>query len=131
MKKSGVLNQPLSAVIASMGHTDSLVICDCGLPIPDEPERIDLALTRGLPGFIETLRVILQELQVEYAAIAQETVDKSSELYSAIKDILGAIPISLISHDELKQQSGSAKAIVRTGEATPYANIILYSGVIF
>ncbi|PIW12307.1 MAG: D-ribose pyranase, partial [Candidatus Infernicultor aquiphilus] len=39
--------------------------------------------------------------------------------------------VKFISHEELKELSKQARAIIRTGECSPYANIILISGVIF
>ena len=72
MKKIGTLNSRLSKVIAEMGHTDTLAVADAGLPIPDETERIDLALTRGVPGFLQTLQTVLEELEVEEVVLAEE-----------------------------------------------------------
>lgn len=131
MKKTGVLNQPISALLSSMGHTDSVVVSDAGLPIPQGPERIDLALRCGVPSFLETLETVLSELTVERAEVAEDTRAKSPEIHAALLEALGNIPIAYISHEELKSRSGSAKGIVRTGECTPFSNIILYSGVIF
>ncbi|HEX2982260.1 MAG TPA: D-ribose pyranase, partial [Ignavibacteriales bacterium] len=74
MKKNGVLNAPLSKVIASMGHTDKLVICDCGLPLPKKAEIVDLALTKNLPRFMDTLKIVLEELFVEEAIVADELI---------------------------------------------------------
>ena len=131
MKKSGVLNQEISTVIAGMGHYDMLVIGDAGLPIPAGVKRIDLALTAGVPEFICTLKVILKELQVENAIIASEMETVSPKLYRDIVEVMGDIPISKIAHEDFKVSTNKAVAIVRTGEFTPYANIILKSGVIF
>lgn len=131
MKKIGTLNQPLSSVIASMGHMDSLVIADAGLPIPSQTQRIDLALTAGVPGFIETVRVVLSELAVERAIIAEEMLSTSPHVHVALIDLLGDTPLETIPHEEFKAKTSSAKAIVRTGEFTPFANIILISGVVF
>jgi D-ribose pyranase len=131
MKKTGLLNQPLSAVIAGMGHTDSLVIADAGLPIPAFVERIDLAVADGIPGFMEVLRATLGELQVEHAVLADEIKDRSPALYAQILEALGAIPVSYVPHEDFKALTGEAAAVVRTGEFTPYANIILFSGVVF
>jgi D-ribose pyranase len=78
-KKTGLLNQPLSAVIVGLGHMDTLVIADAGLPIPPETQRIDLAVTKGLPPFLDTLRVVLGEMQVERAIVAQEMLDLFSK----------------------------------------------------
>ncbi|UCD99739.1 MAG: D-ribose pyranase [Chloroflexota bacterium] len=131
MKKIGILNQEISAVIAGMGHMDTVVIADAGLPIPDETQRIDLALTGGVPGFLETLLVVLEELQVEKAIIAEEMVNTSPEMYKPAQEILKEVPIVKVSHEEFKLQTRSARAVIRTGEFTPYANIILVAGVVF
>ncbi len=131
MKKIGILNQPISSVMAGLGHTDTIVIADAGLPIPDGPQRIDLALTKRVPAFLQTLDVILTEMQVEKAIVASEILTVSADLHAAIKKRLGDIPIETVPHTRFKQETGAAKAIIRTGEFTPYANIILVSGVVF
>jgi len=131
MKKIGILNQPISAVIADLGHLDTLVIADAGLPIPTETERIDLALTQGIPTFLDTLRVVLTEMQVERVVVAEEMLTVSPQVHAAIKELLGSIPIETIPHTTFKAQTRSARAIIRTGEFTPYANIILVAGVVF
>ncbi len=131
MKKIGVINQPISAVIAGLGHTDTVVIADAGLPIPGGPQRIDLALTGGIPAFLDTLRVVLSEMQVERAIVASETLEVSPAVYQAVKTLLGNIPIETVPHQEFKEQTRSAQAVIRTGEFTPYANIILAAGVVF
>lgn len=131
MKKSGILNSNISSVIATMGHTDALTICDAGLPIPDGTKRIDLALSRNSPGFLETLNVILMELEVEKVIIASEMATKSPKLYQEILKTFTSDKIISVTHEEFKHLTKESKAIVRTGEFTPYANIILVSGVIF
>jgi len=114
-----------------MGHTDSLVIADAGLPIPFRPRRIDLALVAGIPSFLDTLRAVLQELQVERAIVAQEMAEASPDLLTAVRDILGETPIDMVSHRDFKNRTMGAQVVVRTGEFTPFANIILVSGVVF
>ena len=131
MKKIGMLNSNISSIISQMGHTETLAIGDCGLPIPKETERIDIALIKDVPTFIQTLKVVLQELQIEEVEIAKETVDVSPKLYEEIKNEIGDVKITFISHEELKGKLKECKAVIRTGEQTPYANIILKSGVIF
>lgn len=131
MKKTALLNSDISEVISKMGHTDEIAIGDCGLPIPDETRRIDVALIKDIPGFIQTLKVVLLELQVEEAIIAAETKDINPKVYSEIQECLGNVKITFISHEELKQELKECKAVIRTGEQTPYANIILKSGVVF
>ncbi|MBB6622826.1 D-ribose pyranase [Clostridium gasigenes] len=131
MRKTPLLNSNLSLVISKMGHTDMIAIGDCGLPIPKESERIDLALVNGVPTFIDTLKVTLMELQVEEVLIAKETMEVSPNLFEEIKKVIGDVKITFISHEDLKKDLKKCMAVVRTGEQTPYANIILKSGVVF
>ena len=131
MKKTGIINQPISTVISGLGHTDSLVIADAGLPIPDGVTRIDLALKEGVPSFLVTLEVILSEMQVEKAIIALEIKEKNPTIEKRIIELLGHVPVEYISHENFKLETNTAKAIIRTGEFSPYANIILLSGVVF
>lgn len=133
MKKIGTLNSHLSRVIASMGHTDKLVICDSGLPIPRHGDVVDLALTKNIPRFLETVKVILEELQVEGAIIAREMESVNEETYRELMKLLKGVKIKKVPHEEFKQITNSNASIsfVRTGEATPYANVILISGVTF
>lgn len=133
MKKQGILNSRLSYLIAMMGHTDKLVICDCGLPIPGGVEIVDLALTKNIPKFIDTLKAILSELHIEGAIIAEEMETNNKLLFQEIMKILPDVTIKKVNHELFKQMTreGDKTSFVRTGEATPYANIILISGVNF
>lgn len=131
MKKTPLLNTALSELIASLGHGDMVVIADAGLPIPAETYRIDLALTRGVPGFIETVRTVLSEMQVERAIIANETTRVSPQVLQDLQALLPGVPFEQVSHDELKDLCHRARAVVRTGEFTPYANVVLVAGVVF
>ncbi len=131
MKKTGIINAPISAVIAALGHMDMLSIADAGLPIPQEVQRIDLALTQGIPGFLDTLRVVLSEMKVEKVIIAEEMKEISPDMLNEIQGLIGDIPVDFVPHPDFKELTKSSRAIIRTGEYTPYANIILVSGVVF
>lgn len=131
MKKIGILNSEISKVISELGHTDTIVVCDSGLPIPPHVKRIDLALKRGVPSFLETLQTVLIEMQVEKAFVATEMETVSPVLKEKLSGILENIEVQTVSHGEFKELTKNAKAIIRTGEFTPYANIILQAGVVF
>ena len=131
MKKTTLLNSNVSSVIAKMGHKDTLTIGDCGLPIPQGTERIDLALKKGVPSFLDTLDTVLTELCVERAILAEEIKTASPQMHTDIVSRLENIPIEYVSHEELKHQMQEARAVIRTGECTSFANIILVSGVTF
>ena len=116
-----------------MGHTDKLVICDSGLPLDHDKEIVDLALSTNIPRFIDTLRVILEELKVEKAIIADEMERVNPLIYKEITTLLPDIEIQKVPHEHFKELTNGTGNVtfVRTGEATPFANIILISGVTF
>ncbi|PKR77927.1 D-ribose pyranase [Halalkalibacillus sediminis] len=130
MKRHGILNSEISSLLSSLGHTDTIVIADCGLPIPDNVKRIDLALKQGTPGFIETLETVSDDMAIEKMTLANEIKMKNSNLQVNVEQ-LAEQEIEYISHEELKEKCKEAKAVIRTGEATPFANVILQAGVIF
>lgn len=131
MRKGELLNKPLTNVIAGLGHLDELVIADAGLPVPPQTERVDLALTAGIPGFLDSLQVVMSELEVESVVIAKEMLENSPQMYHDLLAILADLPVEHVSHKTFKEMTALARAVVRTGEFTPYANIILRAGVRF
>ncbi|KAF3299895.1 D-ribose pyranase [Aerococcus urinaeequi] len=131
MKKNGILNSEISKLLSDLGHTDQITIGDAGLPVPDGVMKIDLALKLGTPSFIEVLEEVLKDMAVEKVILAEEIkVDNESQL-DAIHQLVGTNEVEFVSHEAFKKQSGQSKAIIRTGEATPFSNIILQSNVIF
>lgn len=129
MKKHGILNRELAGRFAKLGHTDTIVIADCGLPIPDGVPCIDLSYKLGEPKFQTILEIVLDDLVVESAVLAEEIKTKNKPLSDVLIEKLPSI--SYVSHEEFKRMSSHAKLIIRTGETTPYANVILQCGVIF
>ncbi len=131
MKKRGLLNAQLNKVLATLGHTDLLVIGDCGLPIPDNVERIDLAVVMGLPSFSSVVMAVSREMVIQKYIIAEEMPAHNPETYEFLQGCFSDQPLELIRHEKFKEVMKKARAVVRTGEATPYANIILECGVPF
>ncbi|GHD43711.1 D-ribose pyranase [Streptomyces mirabilis] len=129
MKKAGILNRHLSGALAELGHGDGVLVCDAGMPIPAGPRVVDLAFRAGVPSFAEVLDGLLEELVVEGATAAHEVRGANPEA-TALLD--ARFPtLSTVSHEELKALSAGVKLIVRTGEARPYANVLLRCGVFF
>ena len=138
MKKTALINADLSYLTASLGHFDEITICDAGLPIPDTTQRIDLALTHGIPTFIDTVKVMLGEMQITGVLMATEFAQVSPELHAALIELINKeevagqkIEICYLSHEDFKLRTHNSKAVIRTGECTPYANVIFQSGVVF
>ena len=137
MKKNGILNSDISRVLSYMGHTDRICIGDCGLPVPDETERIDLTVKFGTPSFMEVLEEVGKDMKIEKVILAEEIKEQNPEQLKNILDFLGRLEtgftpeIEYVKHTELKEKTKDCKAVIRTGETTPYSNIILQSGCIF
>jgi D-ribose pyranase len=129
VKKAGILNRHLSGALAVLGHTDLVVVCDAGLPIPDGPIVVDLAFRAGTPSFAEVFEGLLDELVVE-GAVAAEEIRGANPGATALLD--ERFPdLELVPHEEFKALTRAARLVVRTGEARPYANVILRCGVPF
>ena len=132
MKRFGHLNRDISRILAAMGHTDSVVIADCGLPVPPGVECIDLSLARGDPDFLRVLESILADFVVERAVLAWETRDQNPSVDTRAAALAHeGVQVEYVTHERLKEMTRAARAIIRTGEATPYANVILFSKVVF
>ncbi|MET8222983.1 D-ribose pyranase [Streptomyces sp. NPDC005301] len=129
MKKAGILNRHLAGAIAELGHGDGVLVCDAGMPIPDGPRLVDLAFRAGVPSFAEVLDGLLAELVVECGTAAHEVRESNPEAAALLRSRLPVL--ELVSHEELKSRSAGARLIVRTGEARPYANVLLRCGVFF
>ncbi|NLJ38661.1 MAG: D-ribose pyranase [Candidatus Atribacteria bacterium] len=147
MKTQGILHNDLAKLVSRLGHGDMLAITDRGFPFPRHQytECIDVSVGRNLPHVVDVLEIILQELEIEKVIIANETKTMSPSIYDKFKSILSkkknkgnAIIEENIPHVEFKNlvlngalEGKEVKGFVKTGEFTPYANIILVSGVDF
>ncbi|WKE71582.1 D-ribose pyranase [Streptomyces sp. WP-1] len=126
MKKSGILNRHLAGALAELGHGDEVLVCDAGMPIPSGPRVVDLAFRAGVPSFAEVFAGLVDELVLEGATVAEELRGDHLDLVERQFANLAFVP-----HERLKRLSASARLIVRTGEASPYANVLLRCGVFF
>lgn len=131
MKKTGILNSHLAKLADDLGHTDQVCIGDLGLPVPNGIPKIDLSLTSGIPSFQEVLDIYLENILVEKVILAEEIKEANSDQLSRLLAKLdNSVNIEYVSHNHLKQMTQDVKAVISTGENTPYSNIILQSGVI-
>ena len=134
MKKTAVLNSHISQAISTLGHYDLLTINDAGMPIPNDDKRIDIAVTKGLPRFIDVLENVLTEVEIQKIYLAEEIKTHNSKQLKAIKQLINEhVIIEFIPHSKMKEmlQSPLNKGNIRTGETTPFSNIILESNVTF
>ncbi|QNE73773.1 D-ribose pyranase [Streptomyces finlayi] len=129
MKRSGILNRHLSGGLAELGHGDGVLICDVGMSIPRGPRVVDLAFRAGTPSFAEVLDGLLAELVVEGATAAHEVREANPGAARLLEERFR--DLAFVPHEELKALSAGARLVVRSGEARPYANVLLRCGVFF
>ena len=130
MLRHGILNAPLAGALARLGHTHQVVIADAGLPLPYGVPGctiVDLSLVAGIPRFEQVLDAVLGAIVVDRAEAALESRSQPAHEWIAAR----VDSLSLISHEELKARLPRTQLVVRTGESTPYSNVILHCGVPF
>ncbi|MBB5782780.1 D-ribose pyranase [Nonomuraea jabiensis] len=132
-RNQGTLNAQLARVISELGHTDTIVVTDAGLPIPREVERVDLAVRENLPRFLDLLDAVLDEVAVEGVLLSEEIKQHSPDMLAAIQERFDRLGLTLefLPHTEFKRATAGARAAVRSGEFTPYANVLLTAGVVY
>lgn len=131
MKRNYILNGELSKAVAGVGHTQYLVLCDAGLPIPTGVKMIDLSLVKGKPSLMEVLKAVSEEMVIESFIVASELEMVNSKFLGEIQEVLKGISYRTVEHEKFKELTKSSYTIVRTGECSSYANLILVGGVNF
>jgi D-ribose pyranase len=129
MRRSGLWHPRLAEVVTGLRHTETIVLADPGLPVPRGVESIDLVWARDEPALLPVLAALAAELVIEEAYIAEELTDEV--LLRGLDQQLGSIPVKRTSHEDFKLRCRTSRAVVRTGETTPYANLMLTAGVPF
>ena len=128
MKRSGILNPFLLAMLANWGHTDFITICDRGFPVPSRPPRVDLSLIDGIPTVLDVLRAVHDEFELWEILVPSEARDISPQRIDDLKDTASGIPLRLVPHLQFKHLAAQSKGIIRTADTCPYGNIIIVSG---
>ena len=133
MQRHGILNSHIAKILADLGHTDTICIADCGLPVPEGVQKIDLALDFGVPSFEQVVSIIAKHMKSEAVHVAQEIKEHNPEAYDFLEATFPSSQYEWIktSHEAFKEATKQCKCIIRTGEASPYANIILRADCIF
>ena len=130
MKRTGILNAQLSGALATLGHTDLIMVVDAGFPIPAEANRVDLAIAENLPNLRTVLGLIEKELVVEGVVRADDVVTNNPRLDEFLRQTFTDAEFTARSHvDMLGELARQAKVIVRTGAFEPWGNIGLFCGV--
>lgn len=129
MKRTFLLHQGLSAAVAGIGHTDTMAVVDAGYSIPRDAHRIDLAVRPHLPRLTDILEAVNSELCVDEYFVAEEMTAVNPRLLTEIERVLRGVPGHQVAQSEFKARVRDAKDVVRTGEYTPFGNVLLVGGV--
>ncbi|QGX92986.1 D-ribose pyranase [Tatumella sp. TA1] len=139
MNKGQLLHPDIAHVITQLGHFDSLTIADAGLPIPPGPQRIDLALTPGTPSFEQVSVAVADYMSIQSLYLAQEIIEHNPDLHQTLLALVARlsaeqgrdVDVTYLSHEHFKSLTKESRAVIRSGECTPYANVIFVAGVTF
>lgn len=128
MIRSGLLNPAVLSLVARVRHTNCLVIADRGFPHWPGLETVDLSLVDDIPTVCDVLGAILPNFVCGRATMASEFLSVNSEaVCEGIRRSLDGVPLFFESHIDFKKRVPAAIGLIRTGDTTPYANIILES----
>ena len=129
MKELGIINRGIAKIISEQGHQDLLMVCDAGFAIPKNIEVIDISLKENSPMVIDTLVVLKKYFSIEKMILAKQTQETNPTFFKNLTETFDDnIEIEIMKHKELKVVSQNVKAVIRTGDFTAYANVILVSG---
>lgn len=131
MKKSGIINAQLAGLLAGLGHKDTYMIADAGMPIPRGVEVVDLAVVGGVPTFRQVMDAIADECVFEHYTLAEEIKEANPELHAYVQERLGGVEHDYVPHVELKRMEADCKFVIRTGEFSPYPNVLLTAACAF
>lgn len=128
MLKTGILNPHLLDLIARIRHTNTLVISDWAFPFWPEIETVDISLTHGIPTVLDVLDLLTPVFQIGRIWQADEFVAaNTADTVERFAKSFGQIPLTREAHVDFKKRVPHAIGLIRTGDPTPYGNIILES----
>ena len=129
MKEVGIVNRELARVLSAQGHGDLLMVVDAGFAIPKNADVVDISLSENSPMLIDTLMELKKFFSVEKLIFADKTKEVSPSLFDKITELFGDdVPVEIVTHPEIKELSTRVKSVIRTGDFTAFANVILVSG---
>jgi len=128
MLKTGILNPQINSLLSRVRHTNMIVIADRGFPNWPMVETVDISQVDDVPTVLAVLAAVRLNFQIEKAWMARKFQEQNSpEIRAAFSAVLNGLEVSHEPHDELKKRVPHAIGLIRTGDTTQYANVILES----
>jgi D-ribose pyranase len=129
MLTTKLVNPHLLSLLGRVRHTNSLVIADRGFPFWTDFEVVDISLVDDVPTVLQVLDAVRATFRPAAAFMAKEFLDQnSSETRRSFEEVLQGVPTQYEPHVEFKHRVPKAIGLIRTGDTTQYANVILVSG---
>lgn len=129
MIKTGILNPQINSLLARVRHTNMLVIADRGFPFWPMIEMVDIALVDDIPTVLQVLAAIRSNFDISHVYMAEEfRAENSLKTQEHFAEAAAGIPLTFEPHIEFKKRVPQAIGLIRTGDTTQYANMILVSG---
>lgn len=128
MLKTGILNPHVLDLLARVRHTNTLVIADRGFPFWPELETVDLSLVDDVPTVLQVLQAVRAHCVIGKAWMAREFKRENTKKdQHAFARALKKVPLTFEPHVDFKKRVPHAIGLIRTGDTTQYANVILES----
>lgn len=128
MIKTGILNPHVNSLLSRVRHTNTLVIADRGFPFWPTIETVDLSLVDDVPTVLAVLAALRPNFQIGRAWMAREFLKHNdARKRTAFAEACRGIPLTHEAHVRFKRRVPNAIGLIRTGDTTPYSNIILES----
>ncbi|MGC9972921.1 MAG: D-ribose pyranase [Bryobacteraceae bacterium] len=125
---TGILNPAINSLLSRVRHTNTLVIADRGFPFWPQIETVDISLVDGIPRVLEVLAAIRRNFAVGKVYMAEEfRTSNDAATQARFAQALEGIAVVVEPHVEFKKLVPQAIGLIRTGDTTQYANLILES----
>lgn len=121
-----LLNPEIAALVRRVNHTQMLILADRGFPIPNVKHVVDISLTSDVPTIPQVLTAILPDLPLDRIILASEMEVASPGRWHSHHQ--GDHRLQAVPHLEFKRLAQHAVGCIRTGDSSPYANLILVGG---
>lgn len=128
MLKTGILNPQINDLLSRVRHTNTLVISDRGFPFWPQIQTVDISLVDDIPTVLEVLKAIRPNFVIGKAWMAREFLENNTPAtQAAFAQALQGIVLTHEAHVEFKTRIPKAIGLIRTGDTTQYANMVLES----
>ena len=129
MTARGILNPHLLSLLARVRHTNTLVVADRGFPFWVGIETVDISLVDDVPTVLQVLNAVRANFTVGQAFMAEEFLAHNPpDTHAAYTRAFDGVELVYEPHDaRFKPRVPQAVGLIRTGDTTPYGNVILKS----